>query len=47
MRNEMMNGMRDKDNLYVNKNVHYSDKAILAQRLNREKSVIGYDLFIE
>ena len=40
-------GLTTTENFYVNKNVHYSNKAILAQRLNREKSVIGYDLFIE
>lgn len=40
-------GLTTTENFYVNKNVHYSDKAILAQRLNKDKSVVGYDLFIE
>ena len=41
MRNEMMNGMRDKDNLYVNKNSYKKRKS---RELTRKFvfSIIGY-----
>ena len=40
-------GLTTTENLYVNKDVHYGDTAVFAQRFNNNNQVVGYDLFIE
>ena len=40
-------GLITTENLYVNKDVHYGDTAVFAQRFNNNNQVVGYDLFIE
>lgn len=40
-------GLTTTENFYVNKNVHYGDTAVFAQRFNSDNKVVGYDLFIE